>query len=380
MPERQPFLATCTRGTEDLLAAELTALSATRVRQDRGAVRFVANWREALRVCLRTRLAMRVLMPLHSADTRGAQGLYDAVATVPWEEYLDARSTFAVEATLRGSEHTHSGFVALKVKDAIVDRLRERLGRRPDVDTRNPDVSVVAHLAGAQLSLSLDLAGEALHKRGYRVRTTQAPLKETLAAALLAAAKYEGEEPLVDPMCGSGTLLIEAAGIATRRAPGLSRAFGVERWPHHKAELAPLLRELKEEAKAEERPAPFPIVGSDREPEAVEAAQKNAAAAGLSRQVRVSEADALTRSPPEGPPGLVLSNPPYGDRLTAGGQKGMKTFYFQLGEAFARWKGWRLCFLCGNPAFESAFHARPNARRELWNGPIRCALLGYGPR
>src|SRR5262249_48783830 len=152
-----------------------------------------------------------------------APGLYEATRQVAWEEHLEQQSTFAVEATLRDSEHTHSGFVALKVKDAIVDRLRDKLGARPDVDTRNPTIRVIAHLSGQSLTLSLDLAGEALHRRGYRVEPTIAPLKETLAAAILEAAGYRGEEPLLDPLCGSGTLVIEAALIAARRAPALGR-------------------------------------------------------------------------------------------------------------------------------------------------------------
>jgi 23S rRNA (guanine2445-N2)-methyltransferase / 23S rRNA (guanine2069-N7)-methyltransferase len=237
---------------------------------------------------------------------------------------------------------------------------------------------VVAHLAREQLSLSLDLAGEPLHQRGYRVRTVAAPLKETLAAAVLRAAGYAGEEPLWDPLCGSGTFVIEAAMIAARRAPGLRRRLSVERWPELGQQAASLLAELKEEAKAQERKPPHPIVGSDRDPEAVQAAQRNAAAAKVAGMVRVLEADAIAMGPSPVPgPGLIVSNPPYGDRLTAGGQKGMKTFYFKLGERLGALEDWRKVILVGNEAFESAFHARPAGARWLWNGPIRCQLLSY---
>ena len=378
MPERLTLYATTPLGTEDLLAAELGDLGAAKVKQGRGGVRFHANLREALRISLWTRIAMRVLYPLGDFQARGAEGLYRAASGVEWERYLTARTTFAVDSTLKDSEHTHSGFVSLKLKDAIVDRLRKAQGRRPDVDTKDPDVRVVAHLAREQLSLSLDLAGEPLHQRGYRIRTVAAPLKETLAAAVLRAAGYAGEEPLWDPMCGSGTLAIEAAMIAARRAPGLRRRLSVERWPGLGEEATAILRQLRDEARAQERKPPHPIAGSDRDPEAVQAAQRNAAAAKVSGMVRLLEADATAPGPaPVEGPGLIVSNPPYGDRLTAGGQKGMKTFYFKLGERLGALKEWRKVLLVGNEAFESAFHARPTASRWLWNGPIRCQLLSY---
>ena len=379
MPERLELFATTSRGTEELLARELEALGARKVRQDRGGVRFWANLSEAVGVCFHTRLAMRVLWPLGEAQVRGAEGLYEAVKALPWEDHLTAKSTFAVDATLKDSEHTHSGFVALKTKDAIVDRLRDKAGRRPDVDPRHPDVRVVVHLAKTALSVSLDLAGEPLHRRGYRVKQTPAPLKETLAAAVLAAAGYTGEEPFADPMCGSGTLAIEAALLATRRSPGLHRRLAVERWPQHAALVKPALDSLRAEAKAQVRNAPFPLFARDFDPDALAAAQANARAAGIAGALRFEEADAAKAPPPDSPPGLLCSNPPYGDRLGAGSRKGMKTFYFQLGEGLGRWTGWRQALLVGNPDFESAFHRRPSGRRTLWNGPIECQLLTYPP-
>ena len=378
MPRRLPLFATAARGTEELLAEELTELGGVRARADRGGVRFQANLNEALRIALWSRIAMRLLWPLAEAEARGAEGLYDAAHEVPWEEHLDPGATFAVEATLRDSEHTHSGFVALKIKDALVDRLRERRGGRPDVDTRRPDVRVVAHLAGTRLSLSLDVAGEPLNRRGYRVRPTVAPLKETLAAAILRAVGYTAEEPLVDPMCGSGTFLTEAGLLAVRRAPGVHRAFGIERWPTLGDEARSILDRLRAEARANERRAPFPIRGFDRNPEAVEAARANVRAARLEREIVVAEADATRPLPLEGlDHGLLVTNPPYGDRLGQGGQKGMKTFYFHLGERLGTLPGFRLAILSGNPAFEAAFHRRPARRRPLWNGPIECTLLEY---
>jgi 23S rRNA (guanine2445-N2)-methyltransferase / 23S rRNA (guanine2069-N7)-methyltransferase len=380
MPERLVFFATAARGTEVILARELEALGAKKVRQDRGGVRFSANVREALGICFHTRVAMRVLLPMGEAEAKGAEGLYEATKAIAWEEHLTARSTFAVDATLKDSEHTHSGFVALKVKDAIADRLREKLGSRPDVDPHHPDVHVVAHLAKQQLSLSLDVAGEPLNRRGYRVKQTAAPLKETLAAAILLDAGFTGDEPFADPMCGSGTLAIEAALIAARRPPGLSRHFAAERWPALGPTAKETLLALREEAKASVRPPPHPILARDKDAEALDAAKANARAAQVDRAFVFEESDATFAPPPEGPPGLLATNPPYGDRLGSGSRKGMKSFYFKLGEALAEWHGWKMSFLSGNTDFESAFHTRPKGRRKMFNGPIECELLHYAER
>jgi 23S rRNA (guanine2445-N2)-methyltransferase / 23S rRNA (guanine2069-N7)-methyltransferase len=381
MPPRLPLFATAARGTEALLADELKELGAIHIRRDPGGVRFQANLSEALRVCLWTRLAMRVLWPVGEGEAPGAEGLYAVAEAIPWEDYLTPATTFAVEANLQKSEHSHSGFVALKIKDAIVDRMRARAGKRPDVDSRSPDVRVVAHLAGTWLQLSLDLAGEPLNRRGYRIRQTTAPLKETLAAAVLRAARFSGEEPVLDPMCGSGTLLIEAAWMAARRAPSLGRTFAVERWPELGPAARPLLADLRAEANAAQRPIAIPLWGFDREEEALGAARVNVRAAGVTGPVQLQEGDATRALPlPADAGGLLVTNPPYGDRMGTGGQKGMKSFYFQLGERFDALGRFRAAILAGNPAFESAFHHRPSERRELWNGSIPCTLLSYpGP-
>lgn len=326
-----------------------------------------------------SRIAMRVLYPLGEYEVHGAEGLYEAALEVPWEDWLSPKTTFAVEATLKDSEHTHTGFVALKLKDAIVDRLRQKYGARPDVDSHDPTVRVVAHLAKTQLTLSLDLCGEPLFKRGYRIKTTIAPLKETLAAALLMAADYTGEEPLADPMCGSGTLVIEGAWIAMRRAPGLKRHFALEDWPEFAAKAKPLLDDLRREAVAQQRTLPFQLVARDYNEDALAAVKRNVVAAGLSTAVRIEEADVLRADPPTGPAGLLITNPPYGERIGEGGQKGMKSFFHTLGKSLWKWEGWRMAVLAGNPAFESAFGHRPSKRTDLWNGPIECQLLQYPP-
>ncbi len=379
MAVRLPIFTTATRGTEPFLAKELETFGCKRIRQDRGGVRFMAALDEILTVCLHSRIAMRVLYPLGEYEVVGAEGLYEASLQVPWEDWLSTKTTFAVEATLKDSEHTHTGFVALKIKDAIVDRLRTKLGARPDVDSHDPTVRVVAHIAKTKLTLSLDLCGEPLFKRGYRIETTVAPMKETLAAALLMAADYKGEEPLADPMCGSGTLVIEAAWMAQRRAPGLKRHFALENWPEFAAKAKPLLDDLRRAAVAQQRTVPFQFVARDYDADALAAVKRNVVAAGLSTVVRIEEADVLKAEPPEGPPGLLITNPPYGERIGEGGQKGMKSFFHALGKSLWKWEGWRIAILAGNPAFESALGRTPRKRTELWNGPIECELLQYAP-
>ncbi|MDP3238406.1 MAG: THUMP domain-containing protein [Myxococcales bacterium] len=377
--ERLPLYATATRGTEPFLAEELETLGCKRIRQDRGGVRFFAALDEISRVLVHSRIAMRVLYPLRQFESQGAEGLYEAAHSIPWEDWLSRGSTFSIEATLKDTEHTHSGFVALKLKDGLVDRLREKWGQRPDVDTHNPTFHIVAHLAKTSLSVSLDLSGEPLFKRGYRTATTAAPMKETLAAAMLLASKYDGSEPFVDPMAGSGTLAIEAGFIATRRAPGLKRTFACESWPSFAPKLKPLLEDIRKEAHAMVRPAPAPLLARDYDDEVLTALKRNVVTAGLPA-LRIESADATTADPPEGPPGLVCTNPPYGERLGTGGQKGMKSFFHKLGTNLKRWDGWRISVLAGNDAFESAFGMRPSSKQALWNGAIACELIHYPAR
>lgn len=379
--ERLPLFATATRGTEPFLAEELETLGCKRIRQDRGGVRFFAALDEIARVLIHSRIAMRVLYPLRQFEAKGAEGLYEAARSIEWEDWLSRSSTFSIEATLKDTEHTHSGFVALKLKDGLVDRLREKWGTRPDVDTHHPTFHIVAHLAKTSLSVSLDLSGEPLFKRGYRQATTAAPMKETLAAAMLLGSKYDGSESFLDPMCGSGTLAIEAGFIATRRAPGLKRDFACEKWPSFAPKLKPLLDDVRKEAFSLLRPAPAPIIARDYDEEVLAAVKRNVVTAGLSTSVRIEQADATAALPPDGvTPGLVCTNPPYGERLGTGGQKGMKSFFHKLGSNLKGWNGWRFSVLAGNEAFESAFGMRPASRQALWNGAIACQLIHYPAR
>lgn len=370
------FFATASAGTEDLLAEELRGIGAYGIRPGKGGVRFVGELEMGLRACLWLRTAMRVLMPLARFPAADAAQLYEGTRAVDWRRWLDVHHSFAVEATGTSDTLRHTHYTALRVKDAIVDQLRDATGGRPSVDATRPDVRVIAHLSHGQCDLSLDLSGEPLFKRGYRLEPTRASLKETLAAAVLLASGYDGERPLIDPMCGSGTIALEAALIAHRRAPGLDRSFGVERWPAFDGELRQALTRLREEAKDTMRRDAPPIFARDRDSEAVAATVTNVRRSQL--PVQVSEGDARELNPLD-PPGFVVTNPPYGERLEAGGRKTLKTFFWQLGQRWRTFSGHRIAVLAGGPEMESAFGMRPSARRELWNGPIRCTLLRYDP-
>ncbi len=375
MARRQPLIATAALGTEDLCAAELRALGLPSVRILKGAVEFKGTLVEGLKACLALRTAMRVLLPLAQVPAPDAQGLYEGLKGLPWQDHLSLRSTFAIDVSGESEGLTHSLFVAQKAKDAIVDVLRERLGGRPSVDRAQPDVRVVLHLHRGQADVSLDLAGDSLHKRGYRRAQHSAQLKETLAASVLLAAGYDGERPLCDPMCGSGTLAIEAALISQNRPPNLDRRFGCERWPSFSEAQRETLALLREELRAGLRPQSAPIVASDWDPEAVVAARSNARAAGVRVEVREADARELV---PLSPPGLVVANPPYGGRIGGGGgKKQLKSFYHALGMRWKTLAGHGIAVLSGAPEFESAFGMRPRARRALFNGPLRCELLMY---
>ncbi|HTT70350.1 MAG TPA: THUMP domain-containing protein [Anaeromyxobacteraceae bacterium] len=405
MLRRVRFFATCAKGTEGALRRELSRLALHAVRGERGGVAFEGDLEDALRVCLQTRVAMRVLLFLARFPAPDAAALYDGARAVDWSPWLTKRTTLAVEASVRDSALTHSMFAALKVKDAVVDALRERLGARPDVDPKDPDVRIVLHLSRDLADLALDLSGEPLHRRGYRALATLAPLKETLAAAVLLLGHVDPDQPFLDPMCGSGTLAIEQALAARRLAPGLPRAFGFQRWPGYRGALQSAFDRLREEARRSALPAaPAPIVARDLFPRALEVARRNAERAGVAGDVRFERGDARELDPAAFPEaGTLCTNPPYGERLMGGrpppagevprsggraGPKGtarderverlkLAGLYRGLALAVSRFHGWQAVFLSGNPLLEEAMGRAPAVSHRLWNGPLEVRLLRY---
>ncbi|MFL5302168.1 MAG: class I SAM-dependent RNA methyltransferase [Anaeromyxobacteraceae bacterium] len=384
------FFATCAKGTEGALRRELSQLRLHAVRGDRGGVHFEGELVAAMKVCLHARTAMRVLLPLASFPAADPAALYDGVRTVDWTAWLTTRTTLAVDASVRDSAITHSGFAALKVKDAVVDVLRDKLGARPDVDAKDPDVRIVLHLAADAAELSLDLAGEPLHRRGYRAAMTPAPLKETLAAAVLALGGVDPAEPFYDPMCGSGTLAIEHALRARRIAPGLGRAFAFQRWPAYRGAIQSEWDRLREAARGERLPrAPAPIFARDLSGKALDAARKNAEVAGVLGDIRFEKGDAREIEPAAGlGAGALCTNPRYGERL-GGAEPGedrraahtarlkLEGLYRGFAEAIARFHGWSAVFLSGNAALERAIPFRPEITHRLWNGPIEARMVKF---
>lgn len=312
MSGRLRHLAQCARGLEQALISELTELGASAVEPVAGGALFAGDRRLAARAVLWLRSAVRVLEPVTAGEVEDFDDLYQLVADSAWEDLIGSERTLAVQATVSHSSISDRRFAALKTKDAIVDRIRSRRGSRPSVDRHDPDVPVRVVVRGAQAYVYRDLAGTSLHRRGHRPVQVKSPLSEAVAAGLLLLTDWDRRSPLIDPMCGSGTFVIEAAGLAADRAPGLGRSFAAERYPDVDARL---WRGLREEARERLRETlPFQLLGGDRHPGAVGIARKVARDAGVSELVRFTVADAGTAAPPWAP-SIVVANPPWGGRL-----------------------------------------------------------------
>ena len=403
MNQLQLFLP-CAAGVEGYLADEvhsLTGLAGQDLLVGRAGVLLRASWRDALRLNLHSRLAQRVLVQLAERPYRNEDDIYAAAADVAWEIWFTPRQSFKVEVTAQHSPLKSLNFAALRVKDAVADRFRAKAGVRPDVQTQWPDVRVHLHLTSDRAQIYIDTSGEPLFKRGWREDKGDAPLKETLAAAMIAATGWDphGEQPLplYDPCCGSGTVVIEAAQIACRIAPGLQRRFAFEKLLPHQAHV---WSAIKDEAASAVTTASVPIFGSDVSHRMVDFAQRNAARAGVADAVQLRGGDALQRMPPSEQPGVMLLNPPYGERIAAAGTAGrnarerMSTvermgretaqtedgvdFFAQLA---AHWKkhyaGWQAWMLTPDLKLPGKMRLKESRRVPLWNGPIECRLFRF---
>jgi putative N6-adenine-specific DNA methylase len=375
--DRFRFFVTCARGTEGALRRELVGLRIGSPKGDTGGVWFEGPIAMAMGVCLHSRVAVRVLLQLATFEVGDADSLYRGAQKIGWADWLTLKTTLAVHATVRDNPAlTHSGFAALKVKDALVDVLRDKLGARPDVAPKDPDVSIVLHVAGTQAGVFLDLAGEALHRRGYRVAMVDAPLKETLAASVLALGGVGADLPFIDPMGGSGTLAIEQALASRGIAPGLRRKFGFQRWPMFAGELQPTWSRLHNEA-IERAKAPSeglsPIVCSDIARASIDSARRNATAAGVVELITFEVAD-VSALAPRWPTGNVCTNPPYGERLV---EKELGALYRKMAVAFARMPRWAVVVLSGNPLFTHEMGKKPRISHRLYNGALEVRLLRY---
>jgi putative N6-adenine-specific DNA methylase len=390
MRELRLFLP-CAAGVEAYLAEEVTRICAGAPRElhtARGGVQLLATWPEVMRLNLHSRLSQRVLVQLWHGPYRAEQDLYEAAAGVPWEEWFGTRDSFKIELTAHQSPLKSLNFAALRIKDAVADRFRDRSGARPDVDTQRPVARIFGHLAVDALTLYIDTSGEPLFKRGWREDKGEAPLKETLAAAMLAASGWDATAPLYDPCCGSGTIAIEAAQIACNIAPGLLRRFGFERLkPHSTSDW----NALKAEAQAARRAPTAPVFGSDVAFRMVDFAQRNAERAGVADAVQLRGGDALQRMPPSETPGLLLLNPPYGERIEAGGIAGRGRggreqaqmenagdFFAQLASHWKRnYAGWTAWVLSPDAKLPTRMRLKESRRVPMWNGPIECRLFRF---
>jgi len=370
----QQFFATTAKGVEEVLAAELVRLGVSDVAAEGGGVRFTGGMEAAYRANLWLRTASRVLMPLAEFPCETPEDLYQGARGIPWTEYLTPAMTLAVDCNLRDSTLTHSGFVALKTKDAIVDELRDRCGSRPNVDTKDPDLRVNVRLFRNRCTVSLDCSGTPLDRRGYRLDRHEAPLKENLAAALVELSGWDGSQPFLDPMCGTGTIAIEAALKALRVPPGLLRAgFGFQRWPGFDRGL---WERLVDEARQGVLTAPpAPIFGSDISHSAVAMAHENARRAGVADLISLGRGAIGELSPPPGP-GTLIFNPPYGKRL--GEEEELKPLYKEIGDTMKqRCKGYTAYLFTGNLELAKSVGLKASRRIVLYNGPIECRLLKY---
>ncbi|PLY00526.1 MAG: bifunctional 23S rRNA (guanine(2069)-N(7))-methyltransferase RlmK/23S rRNA (guanine(2445)-N(2))-methyltransferase RlmL [Desulfuromonas sp.] len=379
----QKFFATAPLGIEPLLAAELADLGATEVREQRAGVAFSGPLETAYRACLWTRLASRILLPLAEFPAPDTDSLYAEIQKLEWAQQLDCDKTFAVDCTTNSSGITHSHYGALRVKDAIVDQFRSRSGKRPSVDQDAPDLRLNLYIFRDQATLSIDLSGDSLHRRGYRSDAVQAPLKENLAAAILIRGGWPevcaAGGALVDPMCGSGSLPLEAALMAIDCAPGLLRSrFGFLGWSGHDHELwHRLLNEAGERRAAGENRAVPPIIGFDSDRRAIRVAWEHAQAAGLDKIVHF-ERRTLREFivPADSRHGLVATNPPYGERI--GDEAELPELYNLLGEKLAQHcRGWRAAVITSNPQLGRSIGLRAGKINVLYNGALKCQLLQF---
>ncbi len=367
------FFATCPRGLELLLAEELRVLGAEKVHAVGGGVQFAGTFSLCYRANLESRIASRVLWQVARADYRSEEDIYRAAYAPRWTDWLDSSRTIRVDLSATRSPLASLNFAALKIKDAVCDKIRRLSGRRPSVDTRHPDIPIQGHLTEDKFTLYLDATGEPLFKRGQRIATREAPLRENLAAGILRLAGWHPGLPLLDPMCGSGTFLIEAAHMALDIAPGLGRHFAFEQFKNFDARL---WRQLLEQSRARQKPrTALEIYGSDISGQAIQAARANLLAAGLDKFISLKRADVLEIAAPA-KSGMIVTNPPYGVRL--GEQPKLAEFYPKLGDALKkRFTGWRVYLLSADMRLPKLIHLAVSKRTPLFNGALECRLFEY---
>jgi 23S rRNA (guanine2445-N2)-methyltransferase len=352
-----------------LLLKELQSLGAREAVQVPGGVSFGGTWETCYRTNLWSRIASRVLWKIGSFDYRNEDDIYAAAKALDWPRYFAVERTLRVNVTAQKSPLRSLEFATLRIKDAVCDRFRDAVGKRPDVDRSAPDVRVHAFLEKDKGTLYLDTSGEPLFKRGWRAAEAEAPLRENLAAGIVMLTGWQPGEPLLDPMCGGATLLVEAAAMARGRAPGARRSFAFEKLQGFDAALWERIKHEKTE------PSEFRLYGSDNDAEALKAARRNLAAAGVERWVELERADVLERAAPA-PGGVLIANPPYGERM--GSLDELARFYPKLGDSLKKhFPGWRCYIFTADLRLPKLIRLAPSARTPLWNGALECRLYEF---
>ncbi|MGI9538363.1 MAG: bifunctional 23S rRNA (guanine(2069)-N(7))-methyltransferase RlmK/23S rRNA (guanine(2445)-N(2))-methyltransferase RlmL [Desulfocapsaceae bacterium] len=376
------FISTCGTGLEDLVVGELKNFSAGITSSSRGIIRWAGSLEAGYRACLWSRFSSRVVLVLSEFDIGDTDDLYEGAKSTIWEDHLSLHDSFSVDCILSApGPVTNSMFGALRIKDGIVDRFRERQGARPSVQVQRPSVRVYLQVHGDRALLGLDLSGEGLHRRGYRAASGPAPLKENLAAAIIAMSGWKGDTPLIDPMCGSATLLIEAALIRADSAPGLGRTyFGLTGWRGHQKELwESLISEaLERETVSQQQDWP-PLIGYDGDRTAVRAARKNISRAGFEDRIIVEHQEIHGLKNRLGQPGSLVCNPPYGERLSD--SQSVKHLYRHMGECIQReFSDWRITLFTAAPDYADRFKISFDTSTKIFNGPLACRLFSGSPQ
>lgn len=371
MEQEFEMIAKTFMGLEPILAKELTQMGANNVQIGRRMVSFTGTKETLYRANFQLHTAIKILKPIKHFQAKSADDVYNEVKKIDWSQYLDLNKTFAVDSVVFSDEFTHSKFVSYKVKDAIVDQFREKTGKRPNISVSNPDLRLNMHIAEYDCTLSLDTSGESLHRRGYRQESVEAPLNEVLAAGMIMMTGWQGDCDFIDPMCGSGTLLIEAALIARNMAPGIFRKeYAFEKWDDFDKELFDSIYNDD----SQEREFNHHIYGYDIDIKAVNTARLNVKAAGLTNDITVSEADFKDFTKPE-QKSIIVTNPPYGERIST---PNLLETYRMIGERFKHQ-------FMGNDAWvlsyrEECFEQiglKPSIKIPLYNGSLECEFRKY---
>jgi putative N6-adenine-specific DNA methylase len=359
------------KGLENVLAAEITKLGGKDVKVLNRAVSFKADQALMYKSNLWLRTALKVLKPIHSFKARNEVELYKGIASIDWSEYMNVDDTLSISTVVSSPYFNHSQFVALKAKDAIVDQFREKFNKRPSIDVENPTLLLNIHLTEDECEVALDSSGESLHKRGYRLNSILAPLNEVMAAGMILLTGWDGDSNFIDPMCGSGTIPIEAALIAYNIPPGIFRKeFGFEKWKDFDRELFQQVYDDDSSA----REFNYQILGSDVSGGAIRIATENAKKAFLLNKIKLSVASIESLIPPEGG-GIVITNPPYGERLK---KNNIQEMYQSMGNHLKRYfSGFEVWILSGNKEAIDAIGLHPSKKISLLNGSIECKFQRY---